>query len=496
MPENSGPKRIGQMAVERGLMTAQDLQDALAEHHKRLAAGSRVPFGELLIDLECISRRQLRRLLTAQGTAPRSPRQIIPGYELIKKLGEGGMGTTYLARQVSLKRLVAIKVLRREYSGDEQFVHRFRREARLAAELDHPNIAQAIDVGQTRGWHYMVMEYVEGRIASDLIPPGGVMEPKLALRITLQVARALEAGYRRGIIHRDIKPDNILITEEGVAKLCDFGLAKKLGGSSHLTQSGVAVGTPHYCSPEQAQGHKDVDIRSDIYSLGATLYHLVTGHLPYYAENAAAIAIKHINEPVPQARNRNPDLPESVERLIATMMAKLPAQRYPTPAELIADIKEVAAGRQIGIQVMPMDTGESGVESPATRPTPTGAARKRRGSNGRILTPITGGLIRRGTSRFDWAGLLIGLGVAAMVGAVVYLTFFHRSPEARVREQLRAVEVWRADNPDDLDGALWRLEKVLSRARNTGVEAEVERIIRRVRADRDEKLRGKPDDDE
>ncbi len=487
MPEASIPKRIGQIAVERGLMTSEELVEALEEHNKRLAVGSRVPFGELLIDLEYISRRQLKRLLSAQGTATRSPRQIIPGYELIKKLGEGGMGTTYLARQVSLRRLVAIKVLRQDFSKDEQFVERFRREAQLAGGLDHPNIAQAIDFGQTHGLHYMIMEYVEGRIVADFIPEGGALDVKLALHVIMQVARALEAGHRQGIIHRDIKPDNILLTRNRVAKLCDFGLAKKLGGSSHLTQTGIAVGTPHYCSPEQAQGESDVDIRSDIYSLGATLYHLVTGRLPYYAENAAAVAIKHISDPVPRARDANPNVPESVERLICTMMAKKPAQRYQTPAKLIADLQQVMAGRQIGIQVMPLDSVAAGARSkapPATAARPKNRRRPARELK-RIETPVTAALVRHNKrNAHDWMRPLIGLVAAALVGFVIYVTFFHEPREGQLRRQVRAVEVWLQENPDKHKGAILRLRAVLEKARGTAVEDEVRKAIDKVDADR------------
>jgi eukaryotic-like serine/threonine-protein kinase len=493
VPEANLPKRIGQIAVDRGLMTPEELVEALEARRRMLADGSRLPFGEMLIDLEYISRRQLKRLLTAQGSAKRSPRQIIPGYELIKKLGEGGMGTTYLARQVSLKRLVAIKVLRQDFSKDEQFVERFKREAQLAGALDHPNIAQAIDFGQAHGLHYMVMEYVEGRIVADFIPEGGAMDVKLALHVVMQIARALEAGHKQGVIHRDIKPDNILLNKKQVAKLCDFGLAKKLGGSSHLTQTGMAVGTPYYCSPEQAQGESDVDIRSDIYSLGATLYHLVTGRLPYYAENAAAVAIKHISDPVPRARDANPNVPESVEQLICTMMAKSPARRYQTPAKLIAVLREVMSGKQIGIQVMPLDAdadadGDGVGEKARRKPQPSTRlepGRRPARELKRIETPITAALVRRNQPRaLDWMRPLMGLAAAVLVAAVIYITFFHDPREAQLRKQVRAVEVWWQENPDKHKGAILRLRAVLEKARGTVVESEVRKAIDKVEADR------------
>jgi predicted Ser/Thr protein kinase len=405
------------------------------------------------------------------------------------------MGTTYLARQVSLKRLVAIKVLRRDLSKDKQYVERFHREARLAAELDHPNIAQAIDVGEISGLHYMVMEYVEGRVVADFIPEGGALDERLALHVVRQVARALEAGREHGVIHRDIKPDNILLTKDNTAKLCDFGLAKKLGGESHLTQSGMAVGTPHYCSPEQAQGDQYVDIRSDIYSLGATLFHLVTGRLPYEADNAAAVAVKHITESVPQARKTNPAVSEGTDRLITTMMAKKPAQRYQTPAQLIADIDKVVAGEAIGIQVMPVDAGTASSSGegggPSKKPTlPVVRPAARRGSRRttRAVSPLTG----------SWPRLLgrlrplLGLAVALVVGGIVYYTFFSedaaRRRLAEIEREFKVAEEWWQRHPRQFDEALKRFRAVQARAVGTELEKTVGEAIARVTAARD----GKP----
>jgi serine/threonine-protein kinase len=224
------------------------------------------------------------------GVNPPAGRQSLGGYELIRKLGEGGMGATYLARQVSMDRLVALKVLKKGLAKKAGFVERFVREAHLAGRLSHANIVQALDVGEAGGFHYLAMDYVEGQTASALIPSGGAMPEAQALDIALQVARALEAAHRQGIVHRDVKPENILVTAEGIAKLCDFGLAREAEGESGLTQTGTALGTPHYIAPEQARGEGGVDVRADIYSLGATLYHLVTGRTPFEGPTAAVVA--------------------------------------------------------------------------------------------------------------------------------------------------------------------------------------------------------------
>ncbi len=177
-------------------------------------------------------------------------KQPIPGYELVKKLGEGGMAATYLARQTSMDRLVAIKIMRKNLARDESFISRFQREAKLAGSLDHVNIVGVHNVDQGGGFHYLAMEYVEGQSARDLMPDAGAMSEELALHITLQVARALAFAHQHGVIHRDIKPDNILVTPDKIAKVCDFGLARQTGEEARMTQTGIMMGTPHYVSPE------------------------------------------------------------------------------------------------------------------------------------------------------------------------------------------------------------------------------------------------------
>jgi serine/threonine-protein kinase len=349
-------QQLGKLAVERGLLTKSQLGEAVGEYNVRRAAGSRLPFGEVLVELDLITRPQLEGLLQEQGGKP-SPKQVIPGFELLKKLGEGGMGATYLARQVSMDRMVALKVLRKNFSRNQDYVARFRREAKLAGQLEHANIVQTRDVGEGGGFHYLIMEYVEGRSLRQLMPEGAV-EEGAALRVVLQVARALEHAHAHNIVHRDVKPDNILLTCDHTAKLCDFGLAKSVSTQTHLTQSGMTVGTPHYVSPEQARGSGRVDIRADIYSLGATLYHLVTGETPFHGSSAAVVMTKHLSEQVPWPQDVNPRVSDRVCRLIEKMMAKDPGDRYATPAELIADLELVLEGQD---PLSNLDPGRSSI---------------------------------------------------------------------------------------------------------------------------------------
>ncbi|MHC4916082.1 MAG: serine/threonine-protein kinase, partial [Planctomycetota bacterium] len=344
MPEKPAEEQLGALAVQRGLLTIEQLTEAVREQERRTAAGGQVPLGEILIEMEFIGRKQLDALLTAQGKAP-DKNQPIEGFELLKKLGEGGMGATYLARQESMDRLVALKVLNESLSRNEEFVERFVREARLAGRMNHVNMVQCQDVGRCGDFHYLVMEYVEGKGAGSMIPEGGAVAEDLSLHICTQVARALDFAHGNDIVHRDVKPDNILVTEAGVAKLCDFGLARDTGQDARLTQTGMMMGTPHYVSPEQARGDREVDIRSDIYSLGATLYHMVTGQPPFGGDSAMAVVTKHLTEKLAWPRDVNPAVSEACCQLISRMMAKDPKDRYQTPAELLKDLELVSDGK-------------------------------------------------------------------------------------------------------------------------------------------------------
>jgi eukaryotic-like serine/threonine-protein kinase len=362
MSESSSQQQIGKLALDRGFLTFDQLTEAIREQERRSAAGGLLPLGEVLIELELLSRRQLESLVASQSSAPKK-KQPIAGFELIRKLGEGGMGATYLARQTSMDRLVALKILRKNLSRNQQFVERFVREARLAGRLSHVNIVESQNVGESSGFHFLVMEYVDGHSAYSMIPAEGGMDEELALHICVQVARALDFAHGAGIVHRDIKPDNILVTEDRIVKLCDFGLARDTAAETRLTQTGMMMGTPHYVSPEQARGEKDVDIRSDIYSLGATLYQLATGQTPFSGSSAAVVMTKHLTEQMPWPGDVNPDVSEACCQLIARMMAKDPNDRYQTPAELLADMKLVIDGKSLESGILdPMlsSIGQSG----------------------------------------------------------------------------------------------------------------------------------------
>ncbi len=280
-------------------------------------------------------------------------------YQVMRKLGRGGMADVYVARQISLGREVALKVLRSDYARDNDYVARFRREARAAAKLNHPNIVQVIDVGNAGSLYYIVQELIDGENLKQRLERSGAIGLEDALEILVGVAAALEVASEAGITHRDIKPENIMRTSRGIIKVADFGLAR-LGADvaatkADLTQAGLTLGTPRYMSPEQVQG-KPVDVRSDLYSLGVTLYHLLAGRPPFEAEDPLALALMHLHEtppPLDRARGRkdeqgHPDLPEWLIAVVTRLMAKLPTDRFQSPSELLDAIRNEAATSNLG----------------------------------------------------------------------------------------------------------------------------------------------------
>lgn len=258
-------------------------------------------------------------------------------YEIIKLIGEGGMANVYLAEDTILDRKVAVKVLRGDLSGDDKFVRRFQREALAASSLSHPNIVEIHDVGEDSGNFYIVMEYIEGKTLKQLIKKRGVLSLPEVIDIMLQLLDALAHAHDSYIIHRDIKPQNIMITESGLVKITDFGIAMALN-STELTQTNSVMGSVHYLPPEQASG-KGSTIKSDIYSCGILMFEMLTGRVPFKGDSAVEIALKHMKEPLPSIKELNPVVPISVENIILKASAKNPKNRYKDVREMSEDIK-------------------------------------------------------------------------------------------------------------------------------------------------------------
>lgn len=257
-------------------------------------------------------------------------------YEVLNKIGAGGMSVVYKGRDQKLNRYVAIKVLKSEYREDKNFIRKFKEEAQAAACLAHPNIVNVYDVGEEAGDHYIVMELVEGITLKNYIERKGRMTIKEATSIGIQVSMGLEVAHNNDIVHRDIKPQNIMISKDGKVKVMDFGIAK---AATSETIASNAMGSVHYTSPEQARGGYS-DAKSDIYSLGIVMFEMVTGRVPFDGETTVAVAVKHLQEEMPSPRIFCPELPISLEKIIYKCTEKIAGRRYANMAELIADLKQ------------------------------------------------------------------------------------------------------------------------------------------------------------
>jgi serine/threonine-protein kinase len=332
-------------------------------------------------------------------------------YELLTHIARGGMAEVYLARDLLLDRSVALKVLFPELSVDRSFVERFRREAQAAARLSHPNIVSVYDWGQADTTYFIVMELVDGEALSTLLRAQGALPPERAVSIAMAVASALDYAHRHGVVHRDIKPGNVLLAEDGQVKVTDFGIARAANADDSLTQTGAVMGTASYFSPEQAQG-ESLDGRTDIYSLGVVLYEMVTGQVPFRAETPLAIAYKHVREePVPP-RALNPAVAPDLDAVIVKCLAKDPNRRYQSAESLRQDLQRFASGRGVAAVQEPRST----VLAPVAAFADTGEVP--------VVTDMGGGSGEERPRRGLLAalGTLLGVVLLAIVGLVLYKT--------------------------------------------------------------------------
>ncbi|NIP25924.1 MAG: protein kinase [Phycisphaerae bacterium] len=342
--ETSYDTLFGRMAVEQGLCTDEELRNSLKELKERLKL-SPTMLRDVMVEFGYLTESQSERLkksLKAQKAAAHR----IPGYKILGKLGSGAMAIVYQAKQLSLNRMVAIKVLPKRFSENPEYVERFFKEGQAAAKLNHTNIVQAYDVGQAGGYSYFVMEFVEGKTIYDELSKGKVFQEKEALDIVIQVAYALEHAHAKGLIHRDIKPKNIMTTANGQVKLADMGLARETTDiEAAESEAGKAYGTPYYIAPEQIRGEIDIDGRADIYGLGATFYHMVTGRVPFMADDPSDVMRKHLREKLVPPDHINTILTAGTSEVIEIMMAKKKRNRYKDVAELLEDLQAVRNGQ-------------------------------------------------------------------------------------------------------------------------------------------------------
>src|SRR4051794_2478134 len=344
--------------LRRGLATANEI-DLCKSHKAKLAAKGDESKGllDIMVEARVLTKNQALRLLKEMGET--NKKFEIPGYQILERLGKGSMGMVFKARQTSVDRVVAVKILLDALAQNKEFIKRFDREAKIAAKLSHNNVVNAIDAGEVNGHNYFVMEYVEGVTIKDPLDKNEVFEEKAALKIVLAVAEALKHAHQRGLIHRDIKPENVILCRDGNVKLADLGLARLTADEKWaMAEAGMAIGTPYYISPEQVRGQVDVDIRADIYSLGATLYHMVTGKVPYGGDTPSEVMRKHVDKNVALVPpdHVNTRLSSGLGMVVETMMAKNRENRYPNPDDLILDLKCLLQGESPMIAGQKPDT--------------------------------------------------------------------------------------------------------------------------------------------
>lgn len=357
--------------------------------------------------------------------------QNVADYELIRRLGRGGMAEVWLAQHTKLNRPVALKLLKKDLASDQVYIQRFRIEAQAAARLVHPNIVQIYDVGEVEGLHYIAQEYVAGQNLREYLVKHGPPEVHLAVSIIRQVSCALLKAAEHGIIHRDIKPENIMLSRSGEIKVADFGLARVSGEGLNLTQVGMTMGTPLYMSPEQVEG-RDLDPRSDIYSFGITCYHMLAGSPPFRGETALSVAVQHLKTRAEPLESQRPDLPPALCRMVHKMMSKDPAQRYASARDILRDLHALSTSQALG------DAPEayqdlSSLEFDVMVASGTQAANRL----STLMTAETQQLPTQRKAYWQWA-LAIGLG--CLLGTLLALGTRERPLLARNPDQAAGVE--------------------------------------------------------
>lgn len=345
MPQNSASKSfvsIGDAELYDWIIHERYVRKDDVKQCLEFARQRNISLAQALVQKGILPQEQIDRISRGYQAA----RSLnIPGYEIIGFLGAGAMAMVFKARQTALDRVVAIKILPQKLSQNAEYLRMFKAEGRAAAKLNHPHIVQAIDVLEAGGRYFFVMEYVEGHTLFDELEGGRVFKESEALDIVIQVAEALEHAHAHGIIHRDVKPRNIMITDTGVCKLADMGLARATQDQAGiLAEKGRSIGTPYYMSPEQIVGGA-VDFRADIYGLGATLYHLVTGRMPFVGKTEREIMEKHLREPLTPPDHIRPELSNGLGEVVELMMAKAPDNRYGSVTDLLVDLRAIRQGK-------------------------------------------------------------------------------------------------------------------------------------------------------
>ena len=384
---------------------------------------------------------------THSGPLPDQGKQTLGGYELLAKVGQGTMGAVYKTRQISMNRVVALKVLSQQLAENAEFVARFLREAQAAARVNHTNIVQAFDTGEADGHYYLAMEFVDGPSLDELLTATGALPEQRALEITRDIASGLRAAHGAGLIHRDVKPANILLTSDGTAKLADLGLAREctVDDEGCLTNLGFALGSPDYIAPEQIRAEADIDGRCDIYSLGATLYHLLTGAHPYTGATGTVVMSKHLAEAVPNARQANPQVSVDAATIIMKAMAKNREDRYSDASEMLAAVEAVLRGERPSVAAPPPQRAAPPPQRTAPPPQQAAPAAQQAAP---IAHPRHA--LSRAPRRKSTTGLYVGGAIAAVavIGLLVALFAGPKNPPPARKRSASARKT--SDSPEAL----------------------------------------------
>jgi serine/threonine-protein kinase len=463
-----------------GLATPEQLAQALQIQAQSVEKGAAIPLAEAFVQIGVLT-PAMRGTIEANLKSQKSATQQIGHYRLLKKIGEGGMGAVYLAEDSRNKRRVALKVLPRRHASEPEFMKRFKREAEAAMRLQHPNIVRAYELGDELGYHFYSMEFCEGESLSAALKRQGLLKWRQALAITLQVARGLEHAHGQGIIHRDIKPGNIIVLPDGTAKLLDLGLSKRVDESqlSFQTVTGAVLGTPHYISPEQAKSEKAIDGRTDIYSLGATLYHLLTGEVPFSGDTLYEILNKHVTAELPNPQDLAEEVPDGVVHVPRRMMAKDPANRYADCGTLVRYIELVLAGKEPASQALAPDASSVAVLGKKIQ-----SARRRRAGTYRVpraarssASALWGGLAAAGVVFAGALVVLLSGGGTEGPPAVKQTPKSAPSAEEVARKELEGLKGFEGFAADDRQARISRLEAFVAQHPSTAAAKEAREMI-------------------
>ena len=333
---------LARAAIDRGFLTIKESVKCLEIQRDYENAGQEVPLERIFIETDFLSQRQLH--LLKESLAKANALRHIGHYEIMSKVGAGGMGTVYQAKDKKAERIVALKVLSPAHASNREYITRFLREAHASGQLSHPNIVQGIDAGEANGQYYFAMEFIDGVTVASMLKEGRPIPEQQALDIAIQVSKALEHAEENSLIHRDIKPDNIMITEDGTAKLADLGLARLTKGDPGAQEQKI-FGTPYYASPEQCQGNDELDPKTDMYAFGATLFHMLAGRVPFDDETPEEIMTRHLRDKRPYLKDLNVQLSHGVSKIVRKLMAIDKRERYPSMSGVTKDLTLVRMGR-------------------------------------------------------------------------------------------------------------------------------------------------------